>query len=660
MRFNIDAVKNPNNNTTSGGSVVIGGGGSDYIHPTGNLWGNTYTGVETLDGDITSSGTVKSTNIETQNGNIDSLNSNGIVNTGIIQTKNLKVTGRAEFFELVVDQIKSIGGAQILSPADGFTIDYVYNDYTYHYLYWLASDGDNETTNKWVEGDQALCMNFDDANSTYYWALVQSTGTTDQNQDGEWIDVELGMYDGGEHKTYHFIEIDDDDCDGVITPEVGQSIVQLGNRHDRERQSAIYMSSFDGLDTYLKAPFYAQYMGIDDYDLDTHRQSYFDANGAKFTGDFSIGGQSSQTYIENKIIEELGKEQDLKFYTYFKYSSLPNGAGVVSDSDGPGMNYIGMLVSTNPVKPNNVTLYTWRYKGDTADYYSINDVGSHYYVDKAEDGRIRCYVNLNSVVVKYSATGASIVSELPSSMEVRTFTDSNSGSYLVEIGENNIFSYTGEFAYREGVTSEYYGMKLQDLFSEEIYSSFSCPLQIIPQAVFNIEQGLDAKIQLKVNSADLAQTGIDIESRKITVTANNFTIQNNNGSQTMKVSSDGSLTTTASDNKQVVINPTEQSVNIKGPVDEGTDANGNATILDGQGLKLYSNQSQTLIQGGVIIVGNINNQSHIEIDAETGIRCDQITLVDQITGSFNTLFMSNNELILQRGDEQFVIQTRKK
>ena len=83
-------------------------------------------------------------------------------------------------------------------------------------------------------------------------------------------------------------------------PEPGDDIVQLGFRGtddyaDRKRQSAIIISAYMSIDTDLRAPSYAQYMGIDNFDLKSHRGSYIDARGAKFVGDAgdaTVGGTS--------------------------------------------------------------------------------------------------------------------------------------------------------------------------------------------------------------------------------------------------------------------------------------------------------------------------------------------------------------------------------
>ncbi|MCF2590758.1 hypothetical protein JQM97_07420 [Prevotella hominis] len=57
---------------------------------------------------------------------------------------------------------------------------------------------------------------------------------------------------------------------------------------DKKRQSAIYISAYTSLDKGLTAPLLAQYRGINDFNLESHRKSYFDAVSAKFVGNFEV------------------------------------------------------------------------------------------------------------------------------------------------------------------------------------------------------------------------------------------------------------------------------------------------------------------------------------------------------------------------------------
>ena len=90
----------------------------------------------------------------------------------------------------------------------------------------------------------------------------------------------------------HTMRISNVDCDKMLDgyssiPSAGDNLVQLAYRgnDDADRQSAIIISAYKSPDPGVHAPSYAAYMGINDYDLGSHRGSYIDARGAKFVGD---------------------------------------------------------------------------------------------------------------------------------------------------------------------------------------------------------------------------------------------------------------------------------------------------------------------------------------------------------------------------------------
>ena len=214
--------------------------------------------------------------------------------------KDLTVTGKAHFFELIIDKIKSAGGAVIFTPANGFNVDVIEPVTDGYKLYWQVDDGSgNQADNMWKVNDQALCMSFNQAkegtnhniSNKYYWSLV--TAVSDTNQP---VSIE--------EKKYHYIVISTVTKDGTVNPEIGDTIAMLGYRgtDDADRQSAIYISAYTSLDNGLKAPLLAQYQGINDFNLESHRKSYFDAGGAKFVGNFEVSnGQTIEDYINNKI-----------------------------------------------------------------------------------------------------------------------------------------------------------------------------------------------------------------------------------------------------------------------------------------------------------------------------------------------------------------------
>ena len=227
----------------------------------------------------------------------------------IATIKDLTVTGAAHFFKLVIDEIKSAAGAFIITAADGFKADIVTNnttDNTYT-LYWKATDGEKSITNMWEIGDRAICQTFNAATGTTYeasnkiwWAHVSGKGSGMFTADG--------TADETNGERYNYITLNwnltSDNTNGV--PAVGDEVSQLGHMliggQDYEtgtdgkdiltspkneavrRQSAIYISSYNSIDTGLTAPLEAFYQGIDDFSLESHRKTYKDANGAVFVG----------------------------------------------------------------------------------------------------------------------------------------------------------------------------------------------------------------------------------------------------------------------------------------------------------------------------------------------------------------------------------------
>lgn len=323
-----------NEGKTIGGNITADGNisgkdisASNSITSNGNIQGqNIYAnnGIDAqgdihsqreirADEDITADGDIYATNAYIDS-EINATNAN-ISNN--ITTKNLTVTGSAHFFQLVIDKIRSIGGAFIASPADGFDVDYVEKVDDGYRLYWKQNDGSKERINQWVSGDQALCQNMNGAKvgtshtiqNKYYWALVTSTnvGTNpiDKLSDGT-------TFIDSDHNLYNYIQISSTDCDGTVNPEIGDTIVQLGNRNDKEsnpnyRGSAEYIATYNSLDSELTPPLLAQYRHIGSvsghyYDLKYYRKSYFDAKNAKFVGNFEVNsGQSVEDYIADKI-----------------------------------------------------------------------------------------------------------------------------------------------------------------------------------------------------------------------------------------------------------------------------------------------------------------------------------------------------------------------
>ena len=187
----------------------------------------------------------------------------------------LYVRKKATFTQLTIEELKSVGGQIILSPAsmkcseveiitltqediDNITQSnkYLDSDGTYKTYcsvgdtvfrcYFKKDDGEGtELSNQFVAGDQAKCQTFNtkainnyagnpsSAGNRYYWRLVVNTGDD-------------------------FIDLSQSDCDeNSDVPVAEDAIVQLGNRHDATRQSAQILSAYGN-----DSPSHKMYQGI--------------------------------------------------------------------------------------------------------------------------------------------------------------------------------------------------------------------------------------------------------------------------------------------------------------------------------------------------------------------------------------------------------------
>ena len=426
------------------------------------LWGQFFNGKQDVNGDITTDGNVnfhgnlnflgEYDSDDDLRGNLNIGNVNAVnghfkeMNTDLLKAaeayiNNLTVTGSAHFFELIIDKIRSVGGAIMLTPGDGFELwGYNLSGENNINLWWVCDDVKGAKYNHWKVNDQALCKSFDDSvigesgyisnknwwakvvavnesptwcvklgtdeynldlvtslpNNTYYtnthsylrktdfmpsdkYVYVEKTNRANwisneeyfnlsdsdkskyeysqlyihQNDDGSVIQItklqyentdpintDLLVYDKKEKswrllrdfckadcKSCFSITIDTKNCStdstfsdggGTYVFQEGDNIVMLGNQTDENRQNAIYLNAGgqgDSLDTDIRPPFFAQYKGINDFNLKDHRLTWFSGGwvGAQGTqgyanniqGNLKIAtGESVEDYVGSEIIAQ--------------------------------------------------------------------------------------------------------------------------------------------------------------------------------------------------------------------------------------------------------------------------------------------------------------------------------------------------------------------
>lgn len=252
-----------------------------------------------------------------------------VVSAESVTTKRLEVTGAAHFFQLVIDEVRSVGGRVVLSMASCEARRIV--EYTGFYrVYFVAEDDGKSVTNEWAVGDLAICQSFNAGSGThenvsnkYYWRKVVS---------GSWAATEYAW--DGERK-YYYIDLSrvdgeyDESAGGsglsgdYGVPGVGDVIVQLGNWSDAERASAIILSAYDDgwLDTEIEAPSIAQYVGVgmdaaDRWNLAKYRYTWLARNGNQITGNLRVvtaeGTKEVTEYVSSEVATQTESIVDTK------------------------------------------------------------------------------------------------------------------------------------------------------------------------------------------------------------------------------------------------------------------------------------------------------------------------------------------------------------
>lgn len=213
-----------------------------------------------------------------------------------LTVENLTVTRGAHFFKLLIDEIKSVGGQIILTPANA-ELDKVESISGGWRCYWKSKDVEGkEISNQFEVNDQVVCQTFNAAtgtsynvSNTYYWRLVTATGRTTTTIDG--TEYECNYID---------LSSSDKDSASISDPAAGDSVAQLGNRTDTSRQAAIILSAYNSqfLDSGLVAPSIVQYAGINNYNLSTHRLNVISNGLNQFKGSYTdTNGNDLSTMI---------------------------------------------------------------------------------------------------------------------------------------------------------------------------------------------------------------------------------------------------------------------------------------------------------------------------------------------------------------------------
>lgn len=150
----------------------------------------------------------------------------------------LKIRRKAEFAEITIDELKSVGGTIILSCASMICSAVETLDDRYRCYFQKNGTDGRDVVNQFAVDDLARCQTFATTHTKYYWRQVVGVGD-------DYIDLS--------------VENADENSD---IPSAGDIIVQLGNTTDIDRQSAQILSCYGN-----DAPSFIMLNGINSFSL---------------------------------------------------------------------------------------------------------------------------------------------------------------------------------------------------------------------------------------------------------------------------------------------------------------------------------------------------------------------------------------------------------
>lgn len=570
----------------------------------------TVTGQTTLDGNTTTKTIVPKTTDTYDLGSLTDWWLNLYARN--IKCSNLDVNGFAHFKELVIDKVSATNGELVISPAN-FHVDKILSypnveegedgwDTAYNlimaqtgiieepeqiYLCKLGQLRYDPTTGQELKeqlrvGDYLYCSSFNIGEGThsnvsnqYYRTIVVDCGKT--TQDGQ----EYLYATVIRHFTTEISENEQwlQNC-GKVTPKEGDDLVMLGCSDSLDnRQSAIIISSVNGIDSSVVPPSITQYANIDKISvpISNYKITSLSPNGNTFKGNFIT--QNGHT------VEELINNMNSPVYLHTAYSIDLNGNGFTkTPQSGVTYDYMGMCVNGNP-SDSNLTFndYEWSFINQNSVQYKLipiqNKIDFVLRYDSATDTITdELIVYLCCDVIKTTPQGA-VVPDPNENIRVEAkYGDAeNQKVQLGTLGDNRYVYVDVIQNFSQSNYRNLFKDVTVDLFlNGSNVDSYQVQMNANPQSILSVSNSIQARVQdvegnystlsMRADSIEtnvtnlsgqtstfrqtydqfvlslydgLTRTGIDITNHKITLTADNFLVKNNNNVNTLYVNSQG-------------------------------------------------------------------------------------------------------------------------
>lgn len=466
----------------------------------------------------------------------------------------------ATFAELIIQEYRSIGGALVISQANG-EIESVY-DYGNGYNIWIKDDDRSDSL--FVNNDLVRCQYWDRGKNelVYYWTSV----SVSEDSQGRYM---LTIYKKG--------------MNGVV-PQVGDKIVQMGNTTDKSRQGCILLTTENSL------PRMAILDGIDEPRIYNTKEktnykgiygsleNFVDPYTGKLLSGYGMWGENVHLHGDlilsstNKSVADsikdagngrnllLGTNRGVENWKFnSSLSSTSNNPYTMLEIDYNGAKGMQMLNRTNGTATYEVFYYPLRpqfiKKGKT--YHlsfdmmqSINhDGGIEFKASLSTTGGGEQLTNIVKVVSKdinglwlhYDVEFTAIADGSTTSKQVVYFNINADSRYWNDFAIANL-------KLEEGVKATEWTSAPEDI--EQTMTEFkvttdglSSRVSTTEGKVTQIEQNAE-NISLKVDNLNdgLAETGIDIEKNVISVSTKQFEVKNNQtGEITASVDDQGRL-----------------------------------------------------------------------------------------------------------------------
>ena len=451
-------------------TTIIGGSISATDSTITNLTTTSHTSQSLTTTNLNSdTGTI--TDLSTQTHNTQQLTAKGVDTERLtgkdVVVDNLTVNKAAHFFSLSVDEVRSVGGQLILTPASA-KLDKVevQGDGNFK-CSWKNSDGDKKVVNQFLSNDLVVCQTYNlKTGSTYYWRKCIEAGT-----DGDY--------------NYIILSNTDKDSKSISNPSVGDEIVQLGNTSDTSRQSAIIISAYNStyLDPTIKAPSIVQYSGISSYQLEPYRQNVLSKSGNKFQGEFKIEtGKTLEQYIADRI--------------KLTASGTPyignNNNWWIWDKDQSKYKDSGISAAGRDGRDLDPTLY-----------YKLYDRGGSVAVVDTYN-RLSLNIDLGLIEV-VGSSASSVASDNTPANKIQY----NGG--LIGINREGRFKHSQELPYT-GQTTFTFNL----LSGDKLVDSYTIPVTVLPSTVFSVTDNIKAQVQDTKQSINNVTGRIGTVENKVT------------------------------------------------------------------------------------------------------------------------------------------------